>query len=161
MPINLICFIFSNYLLIYFLLNSFLEVGHTQSEGDSMHACIENYTKRKTVYTQKQWAQFIVESKQEKPSYIVKQIQQPDINNYDQLSDLFNWKSAKVASIREIHFIPNSTDIHVKYNFFDSPKAIKILKKNKKIEHVLSHKLQNAYTDLIPLNEKKKVILNV
>ncbi|KAL7304613.1 hypothetical protein TKK_0002865 [Trichogramma kaykai] len=34
------------------IVHRFLEVGHTQSAGDSMHACIENYTKHKELYTQ-------------------------------------------------------------------------------------------------------------
>jgi len=37
----------------------FLEKGHTQNEGDSMHACIENAHKGKLIYVPSQWVTLI------------------------------------------------------------------------------------------------------
>lgn len=137
-------------------------MGHTQSSGDSMHACIENYTKHKSIYTQNQWIHHIRECKQDGKPYEVTEVLQDNIYAFDTLSNLFNWKNTKTSSIREICVKPNSDEIYVKYNFLDkTPKSINIFKKNKKINDVISHALPKAYNNLIPLKDKKKTDLNV
>lgn len=133
----------------------FLEVGHTQNAGDSMHARIENSTKFQSIYTQKHWAQCIIDSNNTNP-YDVKEVEQKEILDFEPLADLFNWKQAKIGSIREIKIIPGNAEVFIKYDFFEDPRQIKVLKKNKKLQDVISHKLASAYSKPIPLNEKKK-----
>lgn len=148
------------FLLSKKIFNSFLEVGHTQSEGDSMHALIENHVKRKSIYTQKEWIQNIKECKKVKP-YEVYEVSQSDIFNVEALSTtFFNWKAAKVSTLREIHVTPKSSEVSVKHNYFDDYTKIKVLKKNKKIEDIMSYELKLAYTQRIPLSEKKLKDLN-
>lgn len=79
----------------------FLEVGHTQNDGDSMHARIEEYCRKKSVYTQQQWCRFMKESKVDN-QYIVNEKLQSEIFDFQDLSRNFNWRSVKIASVREI-----------------------------------------------------------
>lgn len=125
-----------------------------------MHALIENYVKNKSVYTQKHWIRLIKECKKEKP-YDVQEPSQNDFYSFDALSDLFLWKSAKISTIREIHFSPGILEINVKSNFFEDSKQIKISKKNTKLQDIKTHQLTKAYTSLMPLNENKKKDLNL
>lgn len=125
-----------------------------------MHARIENYTKVKSIYTQDHWAECISECKEDDPKYEVKQVQQHEIFNFDFLAEQFNWKPVKIASVREIRVVPGQSDIEIKYDFLEDAKHIKILKKNKKLENILSHKLPLAYDQPLPLKEKKLKDLN-
>lgn len=88
------------------------------------------------------------------------EVNQKQIFNFESLSSLFNWKAAKIASLRDIKVTPGYEDVSVKYNFFDDYTKVRVLKKNKKIEDVTSFKVSLAYTQRIPLNDKKKSDLN-
>jgi len=50
--------------------------------------------------------------------------------DFQDLSNLFNWRSVKIASIREISFRPDGQSIGVKYDFDHELRVMKILKKN-------------------------------
>lgn len=93
-----------------------------------MHALIENFTKKKSVYTQKHWIHLITECKKDKP-YNVHEVNQKDIYSFDDLSNLFLWKSAKISTIRDIHFTPGNIEVDVKSNFFDDIKKVRLSKK--------------------------------
>ena len=50
--------------------------------------------------------------------------------DFQDLSNLFNWRSVKIASIRKISFRPDGQSIGVKYDFDHELRVMKILKKN-------------------------------
>lgn len=125
-----------------------MEVGHTQSAGDSMHACIEKYTNRKSVFTQKEWANYIKECKVENP-YNVKEINQDMIYDFDPLAKIFYWKIAKLSTIREVKISPNSPVIQIKTNFFERSKEINVLKRNVSLKDIIDLSLMIS-KNLIP-----------
>lgn len=51
--------------------NSFLEVGLTQSEGDSVHSTIEREAKGHKIFTLHDWTNIIATAKLKKPHYKV------------------------------------------------------------------------------------------
>uniref|UniRef100_A0ABD2W2F8 DUF7869 domain-containing protein n=1 Tax=Trichogramma kaykai TaxID=54128 RepID=A0ABD2W2F8_9HYME len=68
------------------IIHRFLEVGQTQSAGDSMHANIESYTKQKEIFTQEQWGKAMQASCHKKP-YVVNHVAQKEIIDFTKLSD--------------------------------------------------------------------------
>lgn len=56
----------------------FLERGHTQNEGDSMHACIENSKKGKTIYVPVQWITLVRCAKVTGKPYLVTEVSNED-----------------------------------------------------------------------------------
>lgn len=52
----------------------FLVRGHTQTEGDSIHACIENFKKGKSIYVPVQWVTLVRCSKVTDNPYVVTEI---------------------------------------------------------------------------------------
>lgn len=133
------------------------EVDHTQSAGDSMHAQIENYTKNKSIFTQKELAQQIKECKVE-GSYVVREITQANIFDFDAVVKLFNWKLAKVSFVREINILHKSSFFDIKANYFKESKQINVLRRNVSLQNVIDYQLTAAFEKQIPLNEKKKKI---
>ncbi|CAH1163388.1 unnamed protein product [Phaedon cochleariae] len=72
----------------------FLEVGHTQNEGDSMHALIERRKKNQTVYVPEQWVTIIRSAKVTGKPYGVKEMDQCKILDFKDLMNKqinFEW----------------------------------------------------------------------
>lgn len=60
----------------------FLEKGHTQNEGDNVHATVERYSKHKTIWVPEEWYCLVRWAKSEGDPYVVKEIQQDDIFDF-------------------------------------------------------------------------------
>ncbi|XP_061723773.1 uncharacterized protein LOC133530002 [Cydia pomonella] len=74
------------------IVHRFMVVGHTQNEGDSMHALIERKTKNINIYTPEQWYMAMRMAKTEKP-YEVIEVSQDSIFDFKACLKLFsNWK---------------------------------------------------------------------
>lgn len=86
----------------------FLECGHTQNEGDSMHSVIENASKNRTIYTPDDWIRIMKHAKQENP-YDVTEVIQDQIFDFKFFVDKINTKvdinNKKIpwSKIREIY----------------------------------------------------------
>ncbi|CAH0399478.1 unnamed protein product [Chilo suppressalis] len=63
----------------------FLEVGHTQNEGDSVHALIEKTVKNKLIYTPFEWYCLVRWAKQTGKPYVVEELQFTNFFNYKAL----------------------------------------------------------------------------
>ena len=61
----------------------------------------------------------------------------------------------KIASTREIRFSPNENCIRVKYDLRREYGNIKILKNNVSVKQIINWKFKNAYSDRLPLTQKK------
>ncbi|KAJ8677255.1 hypothetical protein QAD02_013042 [Eretmocerus hayati] len=139
---------------IYF---RFLEVGHTQQPGDSMHSVIEAYTKNKTIYTQKQWCRYMRNAKVTGEKYNVVSKNQEDIYDFGPLAKCFNWEKCGISQICEIVFRPNNGGIvEIRKKFSEDPEPIAVLKKTKRIADVIRMNLLPAYTEKIPLSQNKQ-----
>ncbi|KAJ8685237.1 hypothetical protein QAD02_021030 [Eretmocerus hayati] len=70
----------------------FLEPGHTQNEGDSVHATIEKYAWRKMIFTQGGWCDIIRCAKVNDPKYQVIEMTYDSFISFKDLADKQYWK---------------------------------------------------------------------
>ncbi|KAL4704116.1 hypothetical protein ACJJTC_001043 [Scirpophaga incertulas] len=68
----------------------FFEVGHSQSEGDAMHALIERRKKNKIIYVPQQWVTLIRCAKSVGEPYMVQEVNQDMILDFKQLLPYYN-----------------------------------------------------------------------
>ncbi|KAL4719500.1 hypothetical protein ACJJTC_005935 [Scirpophaga incertulas] len=73
--------------------HTFLEKGHTQNEGDSIHATIERAAKYKSIYTPSEWSSLIRWAKTKGTPYSVIDVTQNMIYDFKkmQTNACFNW----------------------------------------------------------------------
>nr|CAH7730724.1 unnamed protein product [Callosobruchus chinensis] len=73
--------------------HTFLEKGHTQSEGDSVHSVIEKAARNVPVYTPEQWYTLVRTCKRKQP-YIVTELGQENIRDLKDLQEKtsMNWE---------------------------------------------------------------------
>ncbi|KAH9643194.1 hypothetical protein HF086_012856 [Spodoptera exigua] len=77
----------------------FLVVGHTQNEGDSMHALIERQTKDKMLYTPDQWYTAFRFAKSDEKPYKVTEVSQDLIKDFkSKLKLINNWTTTNDGS---------------------------------------------------------------
>ena len=62
--------------------------------------------------------------------YIVNEKLQSEIFHFQDLSHKFNWRSIKIASVRELSVLPDGHSISIKFDFGSDAKEMKILKKH-------------------------------
>lgn len=147
------------------IVHRFLEKGHTQNEGDSMHAVIENAKKRQSVvYVPEQWVTLIRMAKTTGRVYDVTEMSQDNFFNFKKLTDTENWKldnekkSIKVSKIREIKFShEHQNSIMFKYEFDDGFRGCDI-KLNRKCRGRPSTTIKfppKLYDAPLPIEEKK------
>lgn len=76
--------------------HTFLEKGHTQNEGDSMHAVIENSKKHKIIYVPNQWITLVRCAKIYGNPYLVYELSYEDFLDFKPLveNSEFNWKTS-------------------------------------------------------------------
>lgn len=133
----------------------FLEVGHTQCDGDSMHARIESHSKNKSVWTQEQWCEIMEDSKIEN-KYTVNAMGQTDILDFHDLAENFKWTSVRISHVREITVEPDQKHVYVKYEWKENPLKVDVYKKNVTLKSIRDYQLQQAYSGKFVLNDKKK-----
>lgn len=103
----------------------FLECGHTQNEGDSMHSAIESASRYKDLYTPDQWMRVMEAARPSKP-YNVIQISQNDIFDFKDVESNINmkvctdgiavpWSKVREVSVRK----EEMGKMFVKINFDD------------------------------------------
>lgn len=118
----------------------FLERGHTQNEGDSMHAVIENAKKGKVIYTPDQWVTLIRCAKVKGEPYTVFEMSYNDFLDFKPLVEntFLNWKTE------------SDDKTLIKWN------NIKELSVNFEYPHSLQIKYNLNSTDFIQINLIKK-----
>lgn len=92
----------------------FFEKGHTQNEGDSMHATIECAKKGKIIYVPSQWITLVRCAKLNKNLYVVYEMSNEDFLNFKPLVENkeLNWKN---STTKEIIKWNNIKEIMVSY----------------------------------------------
>ncbi|KAL4715291.1 hypothetical protein ACJJTC_010861, partial [Scirpophaga incertulas] len=157
----------------------FFEVGHSQSEGDAMHALIERRKKNKIIYIPQQWIALIRCAKSTGEPYVVKEVNQDSILDFKQLLRCYNnWEYdvnnvkvswSKIMHIRFICDLPNI--IKFQYDSLtDNEMAINIAqhktvslrsvtrrapKEPQCIEKELPNNILQAYNSLLPITIAK------
>ncbi|KAJ8732654.1 hypothetical protein PYW07_015253 [Mythimna separata] len=87
----------------------FLQKGHTQNEGDSVHSVIERASQTRTIYTPHEWRLLVRWAKNEGESYVVRNVTQNDVFDFKCLVNNKVWmkdiKGKKInwSNIREVH----------------------------------------------------------
>ncbi|KAB0803299.1 hypothetical protein PPYR_00269 [Photinus pyralis] len=162
-------FIFSMFQLAACVFNKkithrFFEKGHTQNEGDCMHAVIENAKNRQqVVYTPEQWVTLIRMAKVTGTPYDVTEMSQKDFYNLKKLVIGQNWKTdedgqqLKISKVREIVLLGNPDGrVDFKYEYTDAPKSLNIYKKRRGRPSCCSRAdLQQLYDKPLPVDKKK------
>ncbi|XP_072395672.1 uncharacterized protein [Diabrotica undecimpunctata] len=147
--------------------HTFLEKGHTQSEGDSVHSVIEKAARNVSVYTPEQWYTIVRFAKRKQP-YVVIELEQANILNLKSLQEktTINWDKDeqnekvtwnKIKIVETDFHIPNVVFIKYSYSNDDPFKKIFISKKGRKSLNVNARDfcLKPLNTTLLPISKKK------
>lgn len=81
--------------------HNFLESGHTQNEGDAVHAAIERHAKGRKIYTPDEWCEIIRGAKIKNPKYEVIRVSYGMIYDFKQLSLNLNWNKVIIKKGRK------------------------------------------------------------
>lgn len=153
------------------IIHRFLEKGHTQNEGDSMHGVIENAKKRQSVlYVPEQWVTLIRMAKTTGKVYNVTEMSQSDFFNFKNITAFQNWKTDRekkkfnISKVKEISFKfsePNRGFFKYEYDASEN-KAIdikepKLEKRKGRPEKNIKENigLQQLYVHPLPIDAKK------
>lgn len=112
----------------------FFEVGHSQSEGDAMHSCIERAKNKQIIYTPDQMYAIILNCRVEGKKYELKEMQQSDFYNIKALIENKNWlrdchgNKVMWSKIREVNTLSSDPDtLHYKYEYENEYLSLKTL----------------------------------
>lgn len=158
--------------------HTFLEVGHTQNEGDSIHATIERASKYKNIYTPSEWSSLIRWAKSKGSPYNVIDVAQNMIYDFKkmQTNTHFNWTKnsegrkilwSKLKQIRVSR--DESYVLYYKYDLSEDAieNHIKILDQPVRTRRRIAARpadipLQLCYNQLLPIQlSKKKDLLDL
>lgn len=145
--------------------HTFLEKGHTETEGDSMHSVIERASKHVPIFTPDQWYTLVRTAKKNKP-YNVIEMDKEDFFDLKALTKetTFNWERDqdnekiylnKIRLVEANKEFPNK--LLFKYDYHEEFKMIDLLQKGRKKMNIDMNKVQmrQCYKNLLPLTKKK------
>lgn len=105
----------------------FLEKGHTQNEGDSVHSLVERTSKTRIIYTPDEWRALVRWAKTDDNPYRVKNMEQKDFfdfkNKFNNKLWVKNSKNEKILwnQIKEVHVHKNEPNkLYYKYDLNES-----------------------------------------
>lgn len=145
------------------IVHRFLQTGHTQNEGDCMHACVEKNLKNKVVYTPDQLYEIITNAKVHK-KFVMTEMSQNLFYDFKSLvASNNNWlkdtRGEKVyfSKLKEVKVTPEApTKLFFKYDFeqneyFELDTKSYSSSRTRKTQPVPSE-LKTAYKDLLPVS---------
>lgn len=148
--------------------HNYFERGHSQMEGDSVHAAIENSTKRLEIYSPDDWILGIKNAKQTSPKYAVHEIKHSIILDFkecvssvvsnrkkDTNGDLVHWN--RIHSFQYKKECPNI--IFFKYDFKDDYRSLNIHKGRWKMKSLEGYRLKPLYSERLPISDAKRADL--
>lgn len=146
--------------------HKFLEKGHTQNEGDGVHALIEKCKKNKRIYTPIEWYSVIRNAKKTPPLYNVIEMDHDDFLDFKQFASVTNWtkniqnEKLCLSKIREIRvYKEQNYKLFYKYEFDENFKEIKIYdetRKRRKENKIVIEEIPKAYISGFPITEEKR-----
>nr|CAH7751113.1 unnamed protein product [Callosobruchus chinensis] len=141
----------------------FLEKGHTQNEGDSMHAVIENAKKRQSVlYVPEQWITLIRMAKTTGKVYDVTEMSQDDFLDFKSLANTENWKTdsekgmIKLSRVKEISTSYNTpSTAFFKYDLSSESQRCDLKKARRGRPPTIDKLPLKCYNNFLPIAKKK------
>lgn len=134
------------------IIHRFLEVGHTQNSGDSIHSAIEKISRNQDVYTQDQWLDLIKRAAIKNPHKVI-DVYQNDVFDFHKFCAYFNWKKVRVSTIKELEFSADvKNSVKIKREFAEEPIEIKLCND----EEWKKHNFEPAYKSHFELDDEKK-----
>jgi len=119
--------------------HSFLEVGHTQNENDSVHATIERASRKIPIYTPDQWCTVIAAARLTKPYHVV-EMETYDffdfkelslkLRNFDVIEEGNQVKWTKLRVMEFVHSEPNT--MRVKHAYNEGFETVDLMKRSRK-----------------------------
>ncbi|XP_062602831.1 uncharacterized protein LOC134264549 [Saccostrea cucullata] len=151
------------------LTHYYFERGHSQMEGDSVHATIECATKKSEIFTTSDWITAIKNAKRKDPKYQVKELGNEMVLDFkecaqkvvscnrrkDSTGENVHWNKIHVFQYKK----ENPDTIYFKYEFDDEFRAMPLQgrKRKSKVDCMQLHQypLKPLYTHRIPISEAK------
>lgn len=141
----------------------FLEVGHTQNEGDSVHALIERSAKNKLIYTPNEWYCLVRWAKQDGKPYIVEEMDTHFYNfksllqgnwNKSDNGDKVQWNKIKEVLVKS----ENPHKLYYKYDMASNDYYVLSVKKNtrRQCSTDSSVTVEPLYQSNLPIPKAKK-----
>jgi len=145
--------------------HTFLERGHTQSEGDSMHSCVEHAKKGKVIYVPAQWVTLVRCSKVKGNPFRVIEVSYDEFLDFKPLVEdkQFNYKTStngdiiKWNCVKEVFVSFESPfDLCLKYDLNSTDFIhVNILKSKQRGRYQPHNKPSKAYKDKLPIEKAK------
>lgn len=147
--------------------HNYFERGHSQMEGDSVHATVERYVKKRDMFSPSDYFFAVRNCKMSQPKYDVKEITQADIVDFKKLSSdtISNRKidtDSSHVKWNKIHAFQYRKDepskIFFKYNYGDDWRSFEVNKATRratKLKSLIGYKLKALYTCPIPISNEK------
>lgn len=143
--------------------HTFLEKGHTQQEGDSVHALIERCAKNKLIYTPMEWFTLVRWAKQDGTPYNVIEMDHTNFSDYKSTLPGKNWTKnlngeiVKWSKIKELKIIPSDPNkLLYKYNLADSEYMTITTKTNTRRRQQDNDIAGPLYQQMLPIPKAKK-----
>lgn len=94
--------------------HTFLEKGHTQNEGESVHATIECAKKGTIIYVPMQWVTLVQSAKVTKQPYLVIQMSNNEFLDFKCLveNQQFNWKTSTNKNVIKCNHVKEVSILH-------------------------------------------------
>ncbi|KAH9641860.1 hypothetical protein HF086_011610 [Spodoptera exigua] len=142
----------------------FLEKGHTQQEGDSVHALIERSSKNKVIYSPQEWYTCVRWCKTSDQPYEVVEINQNDILDFKSILNQYKWvknedgDKVKWNQVREI-VVENSQPDKIFYKYDLNEKSALCIDCSKRTSRRVTQgntlELRKAYGESLPITTAK------
>lgn len=166
---NKYVFALYNYLSLKYsvtIRHTFLEPGHTQSEGDSVHSVIEKASRNIPIYTPEQWYTIVRTAKRKLPWYIVHELSQNEVYdmkdlqektaiNFDKDENNDKVYTNKFKIVKFDPDVPNFMFFKTAYD--EAFRKVNLLEKGRKRNNFIVEdvQLKCLYNKKIPLTKKK------
>lgn len=147
----------------------FLEKGHTQNEGDSMHSVIERKCNGHDIYSVHQWISLIKTAKRSKTNpYKVVEVNQDMVFDFKDLVSKQNWDKdvnkvtvpwSKIRMVSSTGSDPGMLRYHLTLDGEGSLLSTKSKSAGRPV-NLETFALKKAYTDLLPITDVKYRDLN-
>ncbi|RVE40000.1 hypothetical protein evm_015350 [Chilo suppressalis] len=142
----------------------FLETGHTQNEGDSMHALIEKRSKNVTIHSPEDWISIVKTAKKAgSKQYDVTEVIQENIYNFKEFAKHLQWEKdmdgnkVGLSKIRELYVNSNLDPVvEFKHHFSEESKRLDVTSgTGGRSINLSSYTLKKAYRGLLPIDKAK------
>lgn len=166
LPFSCMCLYSVQNMPINTITHTYFERGHSQMEGDSVHATIEKATKKHDMFGPTDWMTAVSNCKVSEPRYKVLEVDTSDIKDFKDLADhtvsnrhkapdgsTLQWTKVHVFEYRKSE--PNR--IYFKYDVNSSFNFIEIARPNlrRKMKTIEGYELKDAYESKICISKRK------